>query len=447
MIEINKHRYSFPKLLTLGFLVVIAIGTVLLLLPCSTVSGLHTSFMTAFFTSTSATCVTGLTLVSTATHWTLFGQTVIALLMEVGSLGFMTFAVMMSLMIRRRVRMSTRLLTQEALNLDNLSQLNVVYLIIKLSLLIQVCGAVLLFFDFYPRYGLGKGIWFSIFHSISAFCNAGFDLFGNSMENYLNDPYMICVLAVLIVAGSLGFLVWKDLLNYHKYHHLSLHTQLALRTGAVIFVLSFIVYFVTEHNLAQLSSQISYPQRLLNTLFMAITPRTAGLVTFPYTKLSAAGISLTIMLMFIGGTPGSTAGGVKTTTIGLLATQSIATLRGQRDTNFAHRRFTQSNINRALTLFFVALCIVMLANLLLVETQDLPKHDSLGYVTFEVLAAFGTTGISLGITQSLNLFGQLVIMSLMFIGRVGIYTVMFSIFNAQPNVKSYRYPEESVLIG
>lgn len=144
MIEINKHRYSFPKLLTLGFLVVIAIGTVLLLLPCSTASSLHTSFMTAFFTSTSATCVTGLTLVSTATHWTLFGQTVIALLMEVGSLGFMTFAVMMSLMIRRRVRMSTRLLTQEALNLDNLSQLNVVYLIIKLSLLIQVCGAVLL---------------------------------------------------------------------------------------------------------------------------------------------------------------------------------------------------------------------------------------------------------------------------------------------------------------
>ena len=447
MIEINKHRYSFPKLLTLGFLVVIAIGTVLLLLPCSTASSLHTSFMTAFFTSTSATCVTGLTLVSTATHWTLFGQTVIALLMAVGGLGFMTFAVLRSLMIRRRVRMSTRLLTQEALNLDNLSQLNVVYLIIKLSLLIQVCGAVLLFFDFYPRYGLGKGIWFSIFHSISAFCNAGFDLFGNSMENYLNDPYMICVLAVLIVAGSLGFLVWKDLLNYHKYHHLSLHTQLALRTGAVIFVLSFIVYFVTEHNLAQLSSQISYPQRLLNTLFMAITPRTAGLVTFPYTKLSAAGISLTIMLMFIGGTPGSTAGGVKTTTIGLLATQSIATLRGQRDTNFAHRRFTQSNINRALTLFFVALCIVMLAILLLVETQDLPKHDSLGYVTFEVLAAFGTTGISLGITQSLNLFGQLVIMSLMFIGRVGIYTVMFSIFNAQPNVKSYRYPEESVLIG
>ena len=421
MIEINKRKYSFPKILTLGFLLVIASGTLLLLLPCATVSGEQTSFMTAFFTSTSATCVTGLTLVNTATHWTGFGQAVIALLMEVGGLGFMTFAVMMSLMIRRRVRMSTRLLTQEALNLDHLSQLSVVYLIIKLSLLIQLVGSVFLFFDFYPRYGLGRGLWLSIFHAISAFCNAGFDLFGNSMENYLNDPYMICVLAVLIVAGSMGFLVWKDLLNYHKYHHLSLPTQL--------------------------SGQISGPQRLLNTVFMAITPRTAGLITFPYTKLSAAGISVTIILMFIGGTPGSTAGGVKTTTIGLLATQSIATLRGQRDTNFAHRRFTQENIIRSLTLFFVALFIVLLAILLLVLTQQLPAHDSLAYVTFEVLAAFGTTGISLGITQSLNLFGQLVIMVLMFIGRVGIYTVMFSIFNSQPKVKSYRYPEESVLIG
>ena len=447
MIEINKRKYSFPKILTLGFLLVIISGTLLLLLPCATVSGERTSFMTAFFTSTSATCVTGLTLVNTATHWTGFGQAVIALLMEVGGLGFMTFAVMMSLMIRRRVRMSTRLLTQEALNLDHLSQLSVVYLIIKLSLLIQLVGSVFLFFDFYPRYGFGRGLWLSIFHAISAFCNAGFDLFGNSMENYLNDPYMICVLAVLIVAGSMGFLVWKDLLNYHKYHHLSLHTQLALRTGAVIFLISFLVYLLTERNLVQLSGQISGPQRLLNTVFMAITPRTAGLITFPYTKLSAAGISVTIILMFIGGTPGSTAGGVKTTTIGLLATQSIATLRGQRDTNFAHRRFTQENINRALTLFFVALFIVLLAILLLVLTQQLPAHDSLAYVTFEVLAAFGTTGISLGITQSLNLFGQLVIMVLMFIGRVGIYTVMFSIFNSQPKVKSYRYPEESVLIG
>lgn len=447
MIEINGRRYSFPKILTLGFLMMIILGTIFLLMPFATRPGLHTSFMTALFTSTSATCVTGLTLVSTAGHWTPFGQVVIAVLMEIGGLGFMTFAVMMSLMIRRRMRMSTRLLTQEALNLDHLSQLSVVYLIIRLSILIQLVGAVLLFCDFYPRYGLKRGIWYSIFHAISAFCNAGFDLFGNSMENYANDPYMLCVLMVLIVAGSFGFLVWKDILGYHKYHHLSLHTQLALRTGLVLLVLSFLVYLITEHNLAQFSSTLSFPKRLLNTLFMAVTPRTAGLITFPYNKLSAAGLSFTIILMLIGGTPGSTAGGVKTTTIGLLTIQSIATLRGQKDTEFAHRRFTQENIYRALTLMFVALIILLVSILLLVETQTLPKHDSLSYVTFEAVAAFGTTGISLGITPQLNFVGQVIIMFLMFIGRVGIYTVMFSIFNAQPKTKSYHYPEESVLIG
>ena len=332
MIEINGRRYSFPKILTFGFLIMIILGTIFLLMPFATRPGLHTSFMTAFFTSTSATCVTGLTLVSTAGHWTPFGQIVIAILMEVGGLGFMTFAVMMSLMIRRQMRMSTRILTQEALNLDHLSQLSVVYLIIRLSILIQLVGAIFLFFDFYPRYGLKRGIWYSIFHAISAFCNAGFDLFGNSMENYANDPYMLCVLIVLIVAGSFGFLVWKDILGYHKYHHLSLHTQLALRTGLVLFILSFCVYLMTEHNLAQLSGTLPAPKRLLNTVFMAVTPRTAGLITFPYNKLSAAGLSFTIILMFIGGTPGSTAGGVKTTTVGLLAIQSIATLRGQKDT-------------------------------------------------------------------------------------------------------------------
>lgn len=447
MIEINKHKYTFPKILTFGFLTVIFMGTILLSLPFATRPGETTNFMTAFFTSTSATCVTGLTLVSTANHWTLFGQIVIAILMEVGGLGFMTFAVMMSLLVRQRMRMSTRLLTQEALNLDHLSQLNVVYLIIRLSLLIQLAGGIFLFFDFYPRYGLGKGIWFSIFHSISAFCNAGFDLFDNSMANYANDPYMLCVLAVLIVAGSLGFLVWKDILNYPKYHRLSLHTQLALRTGAVLFIVSVVVYFITEKNLAQLSDKLSFSNRILNTIFMAITPRTAGLITFPYTDLSAAGLAFTVILMFIGGTPGSTAGGVKTTTIGVLTIQSFATLRGQRDTTFAHRRFTQENIYRALTLLFVALFILLVSILVLAETQDLPEHDSLAYVTFEAVAAFGTTGISLGITTNLNPLGQLIIMFLMFVGRVGIYTVMFSILNASTAAKNYRYPEESVLIG
>nr|WP_220476768.1 potassium transporter TrkG [Limosilactobacillus fastidiosus] len=426
---------------------IIFIGTILLSLPIATRSGHSCDFMTAIFTSTSATCVTGLTLVTTATYWSFFGQIVIMILMEVGGLGFMTFAVMMSLLIHQRMRMSTRLLTQEALNLEHLSQLNVVNLIIRLSIIIQIAGMGLLFIDFYPRYGLKKGLWFSIFHSISAFCNAGFDLTGNSLEDYANDPYMLTIMASLIIAGSFGFLVWQDLLRYPKRHRLSLHTHLVLRTGVVLFLISLVVYFLTEHNLSQFSGELSYPKRLINTVFMAITPRTAGLITVPYTKLSAAGISTTIILMFIGGAPGSTAGGIKTTTIGLLTLQSIATLRGQRETTFAHRRFTDKNVFRALTLLFVAFAILMVAILILVETQALPPHDSLTYVTFEATAAFGTTGISLGITPSLNFVGKIVIMFLMFIGRVGIYTVMYSILNAQPKQREYKYPKEGVLIG
>lgn len=443
----KRQHLSLPKALTLGFLIIILIGTVLLSLPIATRGTHSTSVLDAFFTATSATCVTGLTLVSTAFHWTAFGQTVILFLMEIGGLGFMTFTVMLFLFMRRQMKLSTRLLAQESLNLDNLSQLNVIKLILLLSFIIQLAGAGLLMIDFYPRYGLVKGLWFSVFHAVSAFCNAGFDLFGNSLEGFANDPYVLSVMSILIIAGSFGFLVWQDLLLFPKRHHLSLHTKLALGTGTVLVLLSIVVYLLSENNLAILSPRVSYSNRLVNTVFMAITPRTAGLVTLPYQQLSIASIAFTMLLMFIGGTPGSTAGGVKTTTIGLLTLQSIATLRGKRDATFGHRRFTQENVFRALTLIFVALTILAVATLVLCATQPIPKNDGLQTVTFEVLAAFGTTGISLGLTPHLNVLGKLIIMFLMFIGRVGIYTVMFSILNANRKQPNYRYPEESVLIG
>ncbi|GAA3607146.1 Trk family potassium uptake protein [Secundilactobacillus similis DSM 23365 = JCM 2765] len=447
MIQFHRHPLSLPKTLTLGFLMIILIGTVLLSLPVATRGAHATSVLDALFTATSATCVTGLTLVNTALHWSAFGQTVILFLMEIGGLGFMTFTVMLFLFMRRRMRLSTRLLAQESLNLENLSQLNVIKLILLLSLIIQVAGAGLLFIDFYPRFGLVKGLWFSVFHAVSAFCNAGFDLFGNSLEGFANDTYLLSIMSILIIAGSFGFLVWQDLLLYPWRHRLSLHTKLALTTGTVLMGISVLVYLLTEENLAQLAPKLSVGQRFMNTLFMAITPRTAGLITLPYNQLSIAGIAFTMFLMFVGGTPGSTAGGIKTTTVGLLTIQSIATLRGRRDATFGHRRFTQDNVFRALTLIFVALIILAGATLILCATQPLPKSSSLETVTFEVLAAFGTTGISLGLTPHLTFLGKIIIMFLMFIGRVGLYTVMFSILNADRKQRGYRYPEESVLIG
>lgn len=447
MITFGRYRLSFSKALTFGFLIVIAIGTVLLMLPIAIKPGETPSLMTAFFTATSATCVTGLTLVDTATHWSLFGQLVITVLIEVGGLGFMTFAIMMFLFARQKIRLSARLLAQESLNLETPAQTSIVSMIVGLSVVIQILGALLLWPDFAHRFGWLRGLWYSIFHSISAFCNAGFDLFGNSLESFANDTYVLFIMAGLIIAGSFGFLVWRDLLLYREKHRLSLHTSLALSTGAIILLLSLMSYLLTEDNLAAQFPHMSTEQRFVNTVFMAITPRTAGLITFPYQKLSAAGIAVTVILMFIGGTPGSTAGGIKTTTVGLLTLQSIATLRGQRDTVFNRRRFKEENIFRALTLVFVAFAILATAILLLSLTQHLPARFTLEDIIFEVMAAFGTTGISMGITPHLNLFGKLIIMALMFIGRVGIYTVMFTILNAHPKQKNYRYPEEGVLIG
>lgn len=447
MITFGRYRLSFSKALTFGFLIVIAIGTLLLMLPIAIKPGEDPSFMTAFFTATSATCVTGLTLVDTATHWSLFGQLVITALIEIGGLGFMTFAIMMFLFARQKIRLSARLLAQESLNLQSPAQITIVNLIVGLSLIIQALGALLLWPDFGHRFGLIKGLWYSIFHSISAFCNAGFDLFGNSLALFADDTYVLFIMAVLIIAGSFGFLVWRDLLLYRKKHRLSLHTSLALSTGAIILLLSLMSYFLTENNLAAQFPHMSVEHRFINTVFMAITPRTAGLTTFSYQNLSPAGIAVTVILMFIGGTPGSTAGGIKTTTVGLLTLQSIATLKGQRDTVFGRRRFKEENIFRALTLVFVAFAILAAAILLLCLTQHLLANFTLEDIIFEVMAAFGTTGISMGVTPHLNLFGKLIIMALMFIGRVGIYTVMFTVLNAHPKQKNYRYPEEGVLIG
>lgn len=442
----NRH-FSLSSTLTIGFVAVILFGALLLTLPIATVHGIESSFIIALFTSTSATCVTGLTLVETSTYWSFFGQFVIMMLSEIGGLGFMTFMVLMFTSARRKLRLSTQLLAQESLNLQHLSQVKLVKMIVGLSLGIQTVGAILLFFNFYPKFGLFKGIWYSIFHSVSAFCNAGFSLFGNSIAAFKDNTYILTVLGILIMCGSVGFLVWRDVLTYHKRHHLSLHTKLSLRTGFVIFIGSIFLYALTENGFNNISHNTSTFHKIINIIFMAITPRTAGLVTFDYTHLSMAGTFLTMILMFIGGTPGSTAGGVKSTTIGLLAVQTWATLRGHHDVNFSNRRFPRENIYRALTLIVVAFLIVSVATFVLCMTQPLAEKMGLEYIIFEVLAAFGTTGISLGLTVHLTLFGKIVIMLMMFIGRVGIFNVMYTVLNAKNGQSDIRYPEESVLIG
>lgn len=446
LIHILGHRVSLPLALSGGFLLLIIIGAILLSLPASAAQGVHTNISDAFFVATSAVCVTGLTTVTTATHWSFFGQVVLMCLIEVGGLGFMTFAVMFNNLLRRRMNFATRILTEEAMGLDHLSQVKIVFLVIRLSLIIQLSGTFLLLMDFGPRYGLVKGAWYSLFHTVAAYCNAGFDLFGPSLVGLNRDPYVLMVIASLICLGSFGFLVWSDLITYHQTHRLSLHTQLALESGAIIIVVSIIAFFLSDHNLSQFSGQLNSGQRVANTIFLAVTPRTAGFFSISYTRLSTTGIMITIILMFIGGTPGSTAGGIKTTTVSLLALQSWATFRGKEPV-FHHRRFSRKNISRALTLFFVAISLLLLATLILLATQPLPRHEAITMVIFEVVSAVGTVGLTLGLTSHLTLLGKFIIMALMFIGRVGIFTFMYSLFRTQPAEETIKYPEEEIIVG
>ncbi|EHL98370.1 potassium uptake protein, TrkH family [Lentilactobacillus parafarraginis F0439] len=442
-----QGKLSLPQILTLGFLTIILVGTILLSLPIASRDGTATSTINSFFTATSATCVTGMTVVNTALHWSLFGKIVILILVEIGGLGFMTFAVLMFVFMRRKVDLTTQLLTQQSLNLETFANTrSVVFLVVRLSLAIQLLGALLLLVDFYPRYGLKKGIGFSIFHSISAFCNAGFDLFDNSLVRFQNDPYFLFVLTILIISGSLGFLVWKDILLYHEDHYLSLHTKLALTTYLGLIVLSFGVYLLTEGNFSE-NQHLDFFQRLMNTYFMSVTPRTAGFYTVAPTHISMGGMFFTMILMLIGGTPGSTAGGIKTTTVGILLIRVWATLRGKRDATFMGRRFTNSNVSRSLTLVFLVAVVLSVATLVLTLTEKIPQHSGIEYIMFDVVSAFGTTGYTLGLTPHLTVIGKLIFAVLMFMGRVGVFTVMYSLLNSKRPEDAFRYPKENVMIG
>lgn len=439
---------TLSKKMVWGFVFLITIGTVLLSLPVATNGMRGTSFIDTVFTATSATCITGLTVVNTAEHWSIFGQVIILGLAEIGALGYMTFAVLLFNLMRRNLDLSTQLMVKESLNLENLSDTkSVMTYVVGLSALFQIGGSLLLAVDFVPRYGWVRGLYISVYHAVMSFCNAGFDVFGDSLMRFRNNSYLLLVTIILIIGGGLGFLVWRDLLLFHERKRLTLNSKLTLTTTGALFVIGFLLLLVTERNLSILPAHTSWLNRTINTLFLSVTPRTAGLITVPTNSLQSGSIFLIMILMFVGGTPGSTAGGIKTTTFGVLMLQSIAQLRGKKDVEFSRRRFSASNINRALLLIFLASIVMVVATLILTQTEKIPKGFGLEYILFEVLSAFGTVGLSLGLTPHLTVIGKLVIMLLMFIGRVGIFTSLYSLSKRQTTVNKIRYPEENVLIG
>ncbi|WP_159723743.1 TrkH family potassium uptake protein [Enterococcus sp. CSURQ0835] len=454
--KFKKKKVRLPQIraiqfLALGFAFLIVVGGGLLTLPVFSRDGQITPFIDALFTATSAVCVTGLTTVTTLAHWNFWGQLLILVLIEIGGLGFMILPILFFTLFRKKVGLKTRVVLQEALNVGEMSGvMKLMLYIIRFAVAIQVIGMILLAFSFVPRYGFAKGFWYAIFHSISAFCNAGFDLFGDSLVSYQSDPYVLLVISGLIIAGGLGFIVWRDILYYPQKRKLTLHSQVALLITTILLVGGTVLFVLTEKNAQYLAPHSTTFEKFVNCFFMSVTARTAGYFSVDYGMMSQAGLLLTCILMFVGGTSGSTAGGLKTTTLGVLLIQAVSMLKGRQHAEFSERTIRPAAVYRALTLFFISLTLCVAMIMVLSITEIIPRTSGIEYIMFEVFSAFGTVGLTAGLTPNLSVAGKLLIIGLMYIGRVGVLTVGFSLTMHGAKTKQlahYKYPEESVIIG
>ncbi|HWR61167.1 MAG TPA: TrkH family potassium uptake protein [Clostridia bacterium] len=439
---------TYPQMIALGYLVVILIGTALLALPVSSRSHISPGLVDALFTATSATCVTGLVVFDTYTQWTPFGQLVILSLIQVGGLGFMTIITMFSFLLRRKIGLRERGLLRESVNTMYIG--GIVRLTKKIligTLFFEGLGAILLSARFIPRMGLAAGLYNGIFHSVSAFCNAGFDLMGkygeySSLTAFYNDAVVCLTVIMLIVTGGIGFFVWDDILK-NKYHFrkYQLHTKLAIVTTVFLIISGAAGFYAFERG--NLQAGMNAGERILVSLFASVTPRTAGYNTLDVAALTPASKLLTMVLMFIGGSPGSTAGGIKTTTLAVILISLWSSLVNAKSEKVFDRRLEENALKRASAVTTVNLLLTLGAVFLICGTNT---SLSLTDVFFEVLSAIGTVGLSTGITGTLNAFAQIVIILLMYSGRVGSLT--FALLFVEHRMSStIQSPVEKINIG
>lgn len=443
---LKRGTLSAVQILVIGFVILILIGGILLSLPISSVSGKSTNFLDALFTSTSAACVTGLITLDTGTYWSHFGQVVIMLLIEVGGLGFMSFATFFALLLGKKITLRDRLVMQEAMNTFNIQGLvKMVRYVLAFTFSVQFFGALLLSTQFIPQFGLGKGIYFSIFHSISSFCNAGFDLFGhfNSVTAYWNNPVILLTLSSLIIIGGIGFTVWFELYNYRGLRKLSVHSKIVILVSFALLVFGTILMFLFEMNNKKTIGDMGFGYKLLNSYFASASPRTAGMNSVSTDDMTNASKFLTVILMFIGGSPGSTAGGLKTSTFGVIILSVAAVLRGREDAQVFGRRFSKELVYKSLALLIIGMSIVIVVTMILTITEP---GESFINLLYEATSAFGTVGLTTGVTQRLSTVGKIVIMLTMYCGRVGPMTVALALLKNKKK-QTHKYPEGRILIG
>ncbi len=444
--QVRSHLTQ-TQFIAYGFLGMILMGSLLLMLPISSRTREASSFLNCLFTATSASCVTGLVAYDTWSHWSLFGQLVVLTMIQIGGLGFVTIGVFLSIVLRRKIGLKERGLMQESVNtLEIGGVVRLAQKIIIGTAIFEGTGAVLLAIRFIPQFGLARGIYYGIFHSVSAFCNAGFDLMGcqgpySSLVNYYNDWLVNLTVMSLIVIGGIGFIVWEDL-NRHGLHfrRYMLHTKIVLLTTfALLFGSAWLFYRFEENNLL---TGMDTSGKILTSLFSAVTARTAGFNTVDTGALTDASKMLTVILMFIGGSPGSTAGGVKTTTIIVMYLHLWSSIQRTYGVNAFGRRLEDDVLKRASAILMINLTLALGAALFIMATQQFPVMD----VLFESFSAIGTAGMTTGITRDLNSWSRLVIVFLMYCGRVGSLSFALS-FTQRKKVARIQQPVGQITIG
>lgn len=439
----KKNRFTSFQIIIGGFIAVILIGALLLMLPVSSKAGIITPFNEALFTSTSAVCVTGLVVQDTATYWSWFGQGIILVLIQIGGLGVITIAVSFALLSGRKISLMQRSVMQEAISAPKVGGIvRLTGFVLKGTFLVEFTASFIMMPVFVKDFG-AKGIWMAIFHSISAFCNAGFDLMGTenakyaSLTSYISHPLINITIMLLIIIGGIGFLTWEDILkNKYRIKSYRMQTKVILTTSLLLIL--FPAFFFFFRDFADMPMQ----ERIFSSLFQAVTPRTAGFNTADLTMMTKDGLGIVIVLMLVGGSPGSTAGGMKTTTLAVLIANTLACFRRKEDAQMFGRRIETSTIKNAATIFMMYIVLFFGGAIVISTVEGLSFSTCL----FETASAIGTVGLTLGITPELGVISQTILMILMFLGRVGGLTLIYAALSGSGK-KISKLPQEKMTVG
>lgn len=445
----KRRQVNTTKVIAITFALIILLGTLLLMLPQASRCGSSCGFLPALFTATSATCVTGLTVYDTFTHWTGFGQTVIICLIQIGGLGFMSIATMLVFMLRRKVGLKQRLVMAQALSLNELD--GVVRLqkwVIVGSFSIEGIGALILTLRFLPEYGFAQALKWGVFHSISAFCNAGFDIFGcitpgASLMEFNTDPVVLLTLGALVIVGGLGFLVWEEVARVRRFKRMSVYTRLVLVTTFVLLVLGTVLFAVLEWNNPETIGNMAWSDKLLNSFFQSVTTRTAGFAAVDQAGLTDAGKGITTALMLIGGSSGSTAGGVKTVTMMVLILFIWSRARGKSSVCIFRRTIATDHVMNAMTIVMLLIGLGTFGAVFICATSPVGFTDAL----YESVSALATVGLTAGVTTKLSIAAKVLMIVYMYFGRVGILTISLGFLMGDQAQERFRYAQTDVLIG